>query len=69
MVTREKSRTVAYKAVQRGLLVGLAQALPKADTSVFELTAAVLAALDHPNSETAWLEGKPVLAKASMNLG
>ncbi len=69
LVTRERSRTVAYKAVQRGLLSGLAQALPKAETSVFELTAAVLAALDYPNSETAWLEGKPVFAKARMNLG
>ena len=69
MITREGSRTVAYKAVQRGLIAGLAQALPKAETAVFELTAAVLAALDYPNSETAWLEGKPVFAKARMNLG
>ena len=45
---------------------GMAQALPKAETSVFELTAAVLAAVDYPNAETAWLEGEPVLAKARM---
>ncbi len=63
-VTHEKSRAVAYKAVQRGLLLGLAKALPKTDTSLFELRAAVLAALDHRDSETAWLEGKPVFAKA-----
>ncbi len=44
----------------------MAQALPKAETSVFELTAAVLAAPDDPNAETAWLEGGPVIAKASV---
>jgi len=44
----------------------LAQALPKAETSVFELTAAVLAALDYPNAEPAWFEGEPVFAKARM---
>jgi hypothetical protein len=47
---------------------GMAQALPKAETSVFELTATVLAALDYPNSETAWLEDEPVFAKARMRL-
>jgi len=46
--------------------LGMAQALPKAETSVFELTAAVLAALDYPNAETAWLESEPVFAKARM---
>ncbi len=69
MVTREKSRKVAYKAVQRGLLAGLAQAVPKAETSVLEFTAAALAVLDYSNSEIAWVEGKPVFAKGRMNLG
>lgn len=59
-ITQDNARAVAYRAVQRGLFLGMAKALPAAETTGFELTAAVLAALDYPDAETAWLEGKPV---------
>jgi Fe-S-cluster containining protein len=63
-VTHEMARIMVYKGAERGLLLGLRKALPNADTSVLELTAAVAAALGSPDSATAWLEGKPVFKDA-----
>ncbi len=67
-VTREKSRTVAYKAVQRGVFLGLVRAVPTADASLFELTSAILTAIDHPNSEFAWLKGEPIFSQSRINI-
>ena len=68
-ITHEKSRIVAYRAVQAGLITGLTQTAPHARPLLLELTAAVLAAIDYPDSETAWLEGKPIFQKVKLNLG
>jgi Fe-S-cluster containining protein len=62
----ENARMVVFYAVQRGLADGLKVALPKADTSWLEMTAAVVTALDTPNAELAWLGGSTLFSKTRL---
>jgi Fe-S-cluster containining protein len=63
-VIHEKARMLVYGAIYQGLVEGLRQALPTADTSPLELTAAVVSALDNPAAESSWLDGGEVFAAA-----
>ncbi len=65
-VVHEKARMLAYYSVQQGLADGLRKALPNADTSRLELTAAVVQALNTPDVEKAWLSGDRMFAAAHM---
>jgi len=65
-VIHEKARMVVFHAVQRGLFAGLRNSLPKADTSVLELTAAVLDAIAVPSGATEWFQGAPLFASAHL---
>jgi len=66
-IIHEKARMIAFNAVRQGLQDGLAVAIPDADTKWLELTAAITAALDHPNPEQAWLRGENIFSKAHLN--
>lgn len=65
-VIHEKARMIVYRAVQQGLADGLRRALPKADTSSLELTAAVVCALDSPDAEASWIAGAKIFAGAHL---
>lgn len=63
-VIHEKARMMVFYAVQTGLADGLRKALPKADHSPLELTAAVLSALNSQGAAQAWLDGGFVFSSA-----
>jgi Fe-S-cluster containining protein len=65
-VIHEKARMVAYYAVRDGLILGLRESLPGVDNADLELTAAVVDALDSPQSARDWLEGKGVFTNAHL---
>ncbi len=63
----DPARTVAYDAVRKGMVEGLAGAIPGAGEANLELIAAVADALDWDNPESEWLAGKPIFAKAHIS--
>jgi len=63
-VTHEKARLIAFNAVSKGLFGALSKALPTADSSPLELTAAVVIALDTPEAERRWLQGEDLFSGA-----
>jgi Fe-S-cluster containining protein len=65
-VTSERARTVVYGAVRAGLTQGLREALPEADTTPLELTAAVVDVLNSPDAAADWLSGGKVLEGAHL---
>lgn len=65
-VVHELTRMIAYKSVQQGLVDGLKKIIPKADAAWLELTAAVVQALDTPNTEAAWLSGENIFTGAHL---
>jgi len=68
-VIHEKARMIAYRAVQQGLADGLRRALPKADTSSLELTAAAVCVLNSPNAEAVWIAGGKIFTGAHFATG
>lgn len=65
-VTGDKARMLIFDAVRSGMLRGMREALPAADTAPLELTAAVLDAWDSRDAAADWRAGKPIFERAHL---
>lgn len=67
-ITEEKAQHVTYTAVISGYRSGLQKSLPKSFHGSYELTKAVLAALEVENAATLWVTGQDVFNNCGIKL-